>query len=83
MFNPIKSIKSRYATTTISSKYYTTISVTNTSVSIGSGLTQGYIWLPYIMVDETQRIMVDETQRRKLLLEERKKKLEKLTKINN
>lgn len=74
----MKTIKSRYLNT-VPSQYYSKINISGTTL-IGnktSGLASGYIWVPYI-IENTQYI---EYQRMKLL-EERKKKLEKLAKIN-
>ena len=72
--NPIKSIASRYATKTISPNFYSTINVSGSTLigTKGSGTTSGYIYLPYVMVDNI------EEYKRERLRAERKEKLKKL-----
>ena len=80
-FNPIKSIRSRYINTYISSQYYGTINISGSTllypsaVGITGSTNLGYIWAPYITVCD------DKDYQRIKLLEDRKQKLENLAKI--
>lgn len=85
MWNPTQSIKSRYATTTISSNFYSTLTCSGgTSISgttllgyKGSGASSGYIYTPYI-IQESIPIIIDRETLRKELRAKRKEKLNKL-----
>ena len=72
--NPIKSIASRYATKTISPNFYSTINVSGSTLigTKGSGTTSGYIYVPYVIVNN-----IEEYKREKLRAE-RKEKLKKI-----
>ena len=79
---PITSIASRYANKIVSNKYYGTLSFSGSTLPIpsgstlighkGTGTTPGYIYLPYIMVDNL------EEYKKERLRAERKEKLKKL-----
>ena len=74
-------MKSRYSTKTISSRYYQTLPLSGNTIGTNGGLNQGYIFVPYIMVDKTPLIL-DREFLRKILREERIEKLEKLKTIS-
>jgi len=80
--NSIKTVKSRYSITTISSSYYNTLSSsynTNDIISGSTGLLeQGYIFVPYIMSTTTSII----TESREWKIQRlREKRIEKLNKL--
>jgi hypothetical protein len=81
MFNPYKSIRSRYSLTTIPNNYYSTISITSgtTNLPLGSGLTAGYVFAPYIIAESTtmSHAQIQEWIRK----QKRKERKEKLNKI--
>ena len=79
---PSKSIKSRYATTTINPNFYSTLSISGTTYPLatltsGGTLSAGYIFAPYIPMCDSS-IVIDREYFRKILRAERKEKLEKL-----
>jgi len=76
MWNPTQSIKSRYATKTISPNFYSTISGSTLIGTKGSGTTSGYIYAPYIVMDSTSLEFRELSIR--ILREKRKEKLKKL-----
>ena len=86
IFNPIKSIKSRYSLTTVNNNYYQNqlLSGYTNNILIGnkstSGITSGYVWVPYIMLPAPTIIIESEWQI-KQLRKERKEKLKKIWSI--
>ena len=85
VFNPIIY---RYSVANINSGLYQTISISNsssgnTNLQIGSNgsLSQGYIWLPYIM-SETITFEKGGKWYRDWQRNERKEKIDKLNKLN-
>jgi hypothetical protein len=65
---PLKSIKSRYSITSASSTFF---GIKN------SGITNSYIYAPYIIMEETP-IIIDGMYKIRKLRNERKQKLEKI-----
>lgn len=85
-FSPISGISSRYSLSMINSGLYQTISFSgsssgNINLQIGnkSSLSQGYIFVPYIMVQSSPEM--DRYMKIQMLKKERKDKLNKLNKL--
>lgn len=88
-FNPNKLLKSRYSTCSVPSNFFGTISISgntlsgstlNNNILIGhkvTGMTQGYIYLPYLLAEATPFVM-DRWWSIEVLRKERKEKLKKL-----
>lgn len=78
----MKTIKSRYSLTTINSNNFGTLQISGTSqypmltTLSGGNLTQGYVFVPYII----SNVLEDIIMKRKLLREERIQKLNKVAK---
>lgn len=83
-FNPNKLLKSRYSLSNIPANFFGTINISGSTLSgstlIGhktTGMTQGYIYLPYILAESTPFVM-DRWWSIEILRKERKEKLKKL-----